>query len=1228
MAEVKVTINGKEITADDGMTILQVVREHELDDIPTLCYEERLEPITSCFLCVVEVEGARNLVPSCSTKIGQGMVIRTRTDKVLEARRTCLELLFSDHFADCISPCSLKCPAGVDIQGYLSLVSRGLHREAIELIKEKNPLPIVCGRVCVRECEVGCRRGIIDKPVGIDHIKRFAAESMEGLSYVPTLKPPRNKRVAIVGSGPAGLSAAFYLAREGYHVTIYEGMPRPGGMLRYGIPAYRLPKDLLDWEIESISRMGVNIQCKTALGKDITISELMRSYDALLLAQGAWGASKMGVENEECSQVLSGLEVLREVAQGSLKEMKGRVLVIGGGNTAIDASRTAQRIGAADTTILYRRTEAEMPAHHEEIAAAKLEGVDLKLLVAPRKVITDEKGKLLGLQCIRMELGAADESGRRKPVPVEGSEYVEKCDYVLSAIGQYPELTCLEHEGSEKVIKLNRRGCFDVDRTTMETSIPGVFAAGDAVSGPATVIEAIAGGRRAAYSIDRKLSGNGRRSSANGFHVLKDHFAELSRKDFPAIAAGERQQMPERPPQERIKDFKEVETGLSRKQIECEAARCLSCGCIEVDQCALRKYGEEYGAMATHYRGMVNRYEVDESHQHLRIDPNKCIKCGRCIKTCDRILGESALGFINRGFSTTIAPALGHPLASTNCISCGNCIDSCPTGAISEKMPLCGRIMHKWSTSSSVCSLCSAGCHLSIKTFGRDMRIESGRDRVTGSGDYLCSRGRFGSDYLNREGRIIQPALKRERRLFYTGWRKAMDEISRRLSELKRTHGGNSIGVFLSPALTNEEIYAGVKFARSTVATSIVGSMRELMCGRDHHELDHIIGQTSSTVPAEHIQDADVILLINADPTESHPVLGWKIKDAVRNGAKLIIMNSARISLSSSAELWLQPRRGTSAYAIAAIMQEILSRDAHNQSFITEETENFDEFRRFLKSVSAHEAATLSGVHAEDLAHAARLIAGEKGRTVVAVYDMDSLLDRSRGDLEATANLLLLTGNLWKKGSGLLLLEKYCNTRGLYDMGAEPGYLPGRNSLGDEDARAGIMDLWNSDLTGGGEISHKPLPEVLAEELKGAFIIGENPLRNPSMEKYLRNLELLAVCDLFPTETTDRADIVLPASTHIESGGSFTSFDGKIQHFSTIMQPPSGRTILQMLSELSGMLGNAIALETKEKAHLEIKKAVTSYKRAGTSIARRGHARFSPFTMETTTFSSHNLWID
>jgi len=1198
MAEVKVNINGKEISADNSKTILQVVREHKLDDIPTLCYEERLGHITSCFLCVVEVEGARGLVPSCSTKITDGMVIRTNTEKVRETRKTCLELIFSNHYADCISPCAQKCPAGIDIQGYLSLVKKGFYREAIELIKERNPLPIVCGRVCVRECEVGCRRNLLDEPVAIDFLKRYAAESREGMLFHPNIKPSNGKTVGIVGGGPAGLSAAYYLAIEGYKVTIYEAMPKAGGMLRYGIPAYRLPKDLLDIEIESIEKMGVKILCNKQLGRDITLEDLRNQYDAVLLTVGAWGAMGMRIENEDSPGVLSGLDILRQVADGELKELRGRVLVIGGGNTAIDASRTSVRLGADETVILYRRTEAQMPAHHEEIEAAKAEGVKIKFLISPKKAIIDKNGRVTGLECIKMKLGEPDASGRPRPIPIEGSNYVEPADYIVAAIGQYPELKCLESGGNgECKVELSRRGRIVVNEKDMSTNIPGVFSAGDVVTGPATVIEGIAGGRKSAYAVHNWLSGENVKVGTDEFVIKKDMFGTVTEGEVSCFACSPRHKMPERDPEERIRDFREVDLGLSRQDTIEEADRCFQCGCLEVDECLLRKYGEEYGAIPTHYLGEVNRYEVDKRHPFVLIDPNKCILCGRCIRTCENILEAPALGFVNRGFKTIIAPSMEKPLADTNCVSCGNCIDTCPTGALSENQPLLARIGDRVEDHPAVCSFCSVGCRINVKAFGRDMRIRSLRDKLTGYGDYLCRRGRFGSRYLNSDDRIVQPAIMKEGRIHYSEWDRVLPETARRLEEICDKYGPDSIAVFISPKLTNEEIYAAVKFAKGVIGTDLAGSYRDLFHGRERHEIDPIFGQTITTNPMDDVLESDVIVLVNADPMETHPSFGWKIREARRKGAKLIVINSNRIDPVRHADLWLQPRRGTNTHVLSAVMNEIIKNNAFDKKFIEERTNNFESLKNFLKGFTAEDVSHTAGVLSGKMKKAANIIT-EGNPKVMVIYDHDNPIDRAVGDIEALANLLSITGNIGKKGSGLILLQKDSNTVGLYDMGGEPGYLPGREKLEDPATREIIQKIWGMKLPVKPAVNDGDIRDIfLSGKIKAAIVFGEDPLENPAEVKYLRKLHFLAVMDLFKTETTRYADIILPASTHIESGGSFTRLDRKVQKFPPAFPSPSGKTNLEVINELATLMGTDFKFRNNDEVFDEIKRVNHLYSR-------------------------------
>ena len=413
MEKINFTLDGQQISVDPGTTILEAA-EAQGKQIPTFCHVKKLKPFASCFVCVVEMEGRPNLLPSCSTLVGEGMVIKTSSERVKKARKTCIDLLLSDHLGDCLGPCMSSCPAGIDIPGFIKHLADGEPRKALELIKHDMPLPAILGRVCTRPCEEACRRQLVEKELAICHLKRYAADhvSDSGDEYVPECAPSTGKKVAVVGAGPSGLTAAYYLQQLGHQCTVYDMHEAPGGMVRYGIPSYRLPRDVIDREAAVIEKLGVKFQYNTKLGRDIAMDQLRSENDAVYLALGAQKASSMRVEGEDLEGVLPGIGFLGAVSRDENYQIGKRVMVVGGGNTAIDAARTALRLGADEVTILYRRTRKEMPAWEEEIVAAEEEGVKLDLLAAPTKVEKNADGSL-GVTCIKMELGEPDDHRRR-----------------------------------------------------------------------------------------------------------------------------------------------------------------------------------------------------------------------------------------------------------------------------------------------------------------------------------------------------------------------------------------------------------------------------------------------------------------------------------------------------------------------------------------------------------------------------------------------------------------------------------------------------------------------------------------------------------------------------------------------------------------------------------------------------------------------------------------------
>ncbi len=466
-----------------------------------------------------------------------------------------------------LSPCENACPAGVNVPGYVALIAAGRPREAYNLIRKDNPFPAICGRVCTHPCEEKCRRGQLDEPVAIRDLKRYAADYVFNNEepYKDLVFPKKSKSVGVIGAGPSGLTCGYYLSRLGYDVVVYEAQPVAGGMLAFGIPEYRLPKEILDHEIRMIEQVGVRIFTDIEIGKGVSFDELRTRHDAIYVATGTQFPNKIGVDGEEREGVYHGLDFLRDVNLGRKVSVGKKVVVIGGGSTAFDAARTALRLGAEHVTVLYRRTVEEMPADAEEIRDAAAEGIRIECLSAP-VAFTGVNGKVDGVNCIRMELVGYDDSGRPKPRPAVGSEWTEEADMVIPAVSQHGDLPFIEK--SEAIV--TRWGTIKTDAETLMTHMPGVFSGGDAVRGPDVVIQAIADGKRAARSIDRYLGGNGELNTGEPIEIPKPS----EDKD---VAEHERFQMRFLDADLRKKNFDEVVVGFHKLNAIAEAMRCLRC---------------------------------------------------------------------------------------------------------------------------------------------------------------------------------------------------------------------------------------------------------------------------------------------------------------------------------------------------------------------------------------------------------------------------------------------------------------------------------------------------------------------------------------------------------------------------------------------------------------------------------------------------------------------------
>ncbi len=501
-------------------------------------------------------------------------------------------ILHFNQYNECLAPCTQRCPAQIDIRTYIDQIRRGRFEEAVLTIKDRNPLLLACGRVCPHPCEDVCRRGNVDEPVAINNLKRFVAdyEMNTGRHLAVSVAAPTGHKIAVVGGGPAGLSCAYFLRRLGHSVTIYEQMPKLGGMLRYGIPEYRLPKRVLDWEIQGILDLGIEVRTGVRFGEDFDLEFLKAAgMEAVFLGVGCWSSSKMRIEGEDLGGVYGGIDFLRMVAEGRPPEIGRRVIVVGGGNTAIDAARTSIRLGAERVILLYRRAREQMPANPAEVVAAEEEGVELLLLAAPVR-LHGIGGRVNKLEYIRMRLGEPDASGRRRPVPVEDSEALLPVDTVIAAIGQRTDTSFIRPGKMIEQIKLTRWNTIDASEETLQTDLPAVFTGGDCFTGPALVVDAIGAGRYAARSIHYYVT-EGRIPPIRG--RLTSLIKETLFRDVEGVAKAPRVRVRELKVADRVGNFEEVEQTITQEEAIREAERCLRCGLI----CYNRDMVEELGRL-------------------------------------------------------------------------------------------------------------------------------------------------------------------------------------------------------------------------------------------------------------------------------------------------------------------------------------------------------------------------------------------------------------------------------------------------------------------------------------------------------------------------------------------------------------------------------------------------------------------------------------------------------
>ncbi|CAH6939358.1 Formate dehydrogenase-O, major subunit [Vibrio chagasii] len=1207
---IQIVIDGKFRIVEQGQTVLEAAKTCGLE-IPSLCGLNKTADKVPCDLCVVEVEGV-GVTRSCELEVVNGLNITTQSKQLTVHRQDALNRIMADHYADCEAPCQTACPAGVDIQSYLHHIAQNDHTKAIEVIKKTLPMPLSIGRVCPAFCETECRRNLVDDSIAIRQLKRHAADADLAAqeSYMPAKKPNKGKSIAIVGSGPGGLTAGYYLSNEGYDVSVYESMPKAGGWLRYGIPEYRLPKSILDKEIELMCRNGMAVECDKKLGVDFTLSDLSRDFDAVCLAVGASQAVEMNYPGSDLGGCYLGVDYLKDYVTDKHFTTGKKVAVIGGGNTAIDCARTAVRDGA-DTTLIYRRTRDEMPAEDYEIEEAEHEGVKFHFLTNPAENIADDNGHVSEIRLERMALGPADASGRRSPKPT-GEFFVEAFDTVIAAVSQKPDLSFMDNE--EIDIPLTRWNTADADPQTMHTGTGNIFSIGDFRRGPATAVEAVGDGRIAAQAIDRFFNGDMDSIPAKPFNSRKHkQLKAVDPEQYKSIQRMARKIMPELTPEQREQSFEEVETGFDNADAIAEAARCLECGCQANTNCDLRDYSTKYKATQTHPEYKIDiasneswqairteeakvgstrqKFAVDNSSEFIIFDANRCISCGQCIQACREQNVHGVLSFMNQADGKPASRPECRPnfganqtlMGDSNCVQCGSCIQACPTGAMVDARDRKQGDTDVLKKVDTICTYCGVGCKLTMhveEAKNKIRYIEGGNSPVNEG--MLCVKGRFGFDFVSSDARLTTPLIRKDGWLQPASWEEAIMLIADKFTAIKQGFGSNALAGFSSAKTTNEDNYAFQKFVRRELGTNNVDHCARLCHASTVTGLEASLGSGAMTNDIPSIKHSDVIFIIGSDTTSAHPIIGSHIKQAVRhNGARLIVADPKRIDIADHAELYLAHRPGTDVMLINGVMQQIIKHGWYDQEYIDDRVDGFDTLLQEVMSpsYSLDKVELVTGVKAEDIFAMARLI-GTAKRT--AVYYSMGITQHTTGhdNVRSIANLQLLCGNIGIEGGGINPLRGQSNVQGACDMGALPNNLPGYQKVYNPMVRQKFAMEWGiADLPAETGLT---LTEIIdgacKRDVRGLYVMGENPvLSDPNQTHVIEGLEaldFLVVQDIFLTETAQYADVVLPSCSFAEKSGHFTNTERRVQRINPAVLPPGDAkedwVIIQMLANAMG----------------------------------------------------------
>jgi formate dehydrogenase major subunit len=1006
--------------------------------------------------------------------------------------------------------------------------------------------------------------------VGIDYLKRYVSDFdlISNSPYTPDVKPANGKKVAIIGGGPAGLTTAYYLQIAGFQADIYEQKEAAGGWLRYGIPEYRLPNAILDREIENITKLGVKIFTNQQLGKNLKYADLEKKYDAIFLSIGAQEGDLLGIGENSAPNLVSGIDFLKNNAEtGNDLDLRGKkVVVVGGGNTAMDCCRSARRCGSTKVIVLYRRTEADMPANPIEIHESKVEGVEYIFLAAPKAVYYNDKGELTGLQCIKMKAEKLPGSRRSNIVPIEGSEFDLPCDLVLPATGQKIQYEVLDHINEYYAplsLKLNKWKTLDANETTFQMNIPKIFAAGDAVTGPTNIIQAVAGGKAAAKYIEQYVFNIPFQAPTLPFISTKDNFEIQNKEEYQnKFSPCYRYEMPVLPENERH-NFDEVELGYTDKELILEEAeRCLECGCTAFYNCKLQQYATQYGVNQKHYQGYYPKFETNFPHPQIELDNNKCILCGRCVRVCREYSGNRAWEFFKRGSKTFIAPNMEGKLLESSCDACGLCVDTCPTGALSENV-ITKILPLPYEKTPAIDPFGSEGLEVDLLMYKNKVYGATTREGIVNQYGLINRDIKFGYSVYNKKDRITHPMVRENGKLHPISVEEAIERIKNEVSKVKSEENA----ICVAPEITNESMYMIQKWARAGLKTNAIGSTS--------YKNNGIVFNVNKNdnLQLHELKEAKQVYIFGTNLAQDHPVVSHIVQN-MRYEKQIpvaYITQEANCFFSRRVDETIQVK-DEHAF-IRAINYYLLKSGKAFGIFLEGLALNFEAYKAEILLDNYEQLLEKSGVGEE--------IIKKMAQALIDIPESVIIVSEKTIDLPAFCelkNTMFLTEKHGKMYSGLMTLKKSCNSQGIYDMGIHPEYGPGFRKIEGEYLEL-LTKVWKTN----------DLPtQFERKEVKNFFVFGENAIGEHSkMAESVKSASFVCIQSLFENETTALADLVLPMNFAIEIGGSFTSSFKVAQTFNAIKTCEFGWNDYQFYARLQEAFGIK-GLTTPDEIFLEM----------------------------------------